>query len=500
MEISVKITREENAAHYGVSVGDVMRISLEDYVAGVVASEIGNAAIEAARAQAVAARTFSWPYYHAGKTITDDSSKHQAFRAARIDPEKYPRAIQAARDTAGQVMRYQGSVIKTCSYSASNGGRTVSSEERWGGARPWLIAQDDPWDAAAGSGRTGHGVGMSQRGAKYAASIGKGYREILAFYYPGTDIWTEGKSIMNDKARQTVELAVGQLGSPYVYGTWGSPCKPALRLKYAGYNPAHKNSIYKACQVLSGKKENCAGCKYNGRLAFDCRGFTHWILEQVGIDIAGGGATSQYNTASNWVLRGTIDKMPDLPCCVFKANGNKMEHTGYHIGGGRIIHCSVGVQEGKVTDKGWTHFAVPVGLYTAEELAAAGVVTYIDCDNPNESEGEPMYQAKVTCPGAFLNMRSAKSKTASVVKRLNKGTIVDVLNDSDLDWWYVRQGGVSGYAMTHSGTQVYLMPIGDAAEEPTDGVSTEGGDTVSVSRKELQTIHDMIGRMLGVAT
>ncbi len=171
MEISVKITREENAVHYGVSVGDVVRIPLEDYVAGVVASEIGNAAIEAACAQAVAARTFAWPYYHAGKTITDDSGKHQAFRAARIDPEKYPRAIQAARDTAGQVLRYQGSVIKTCSYSASNGGRTVSSEDRWGGARPWLIAQDDPWDEAAGGPRTGHGVGMSQRGAKYAASI-----------------------------------------------------------------------------------------------------------------------------------------------------------------------------------------------------------------------------------------------------------------------------------------------------------------------------------------
>lgn len=27
---------------------------------------------------------------------------------------------------------------------------------------------------------------MSQRGAKYAASIGVGYRDILAFYYPGT--------------------------------------------------------------------------------------------------------------------------------------------------------------------------------------------------------------------------------------------------------------------------------------------------------------------------
>ena len=37
----------------------------------------------------------------------------------------------------------------------------------------------------------GHGVGMSQAGAAYLASQGMGYREILAYYYPGTEL-TEG--------------------------------------------------------------------------------------------------------------------------------------------------------------------------------------------------------------------------------------------------------------------------------------------------------------------
>ena len=36
------------------------------------------------------------------------------------------------------------------------------------------------------SGRYGHGVGMSQRGAQYQASKdGRGFEEILSFYYPG---------------------------------------------------------------------------------------------------------------------------------------------------------------------------------------------------------------------------------------------------------------------------------------------------------------------------
>lgn len=34
----------------------------------------------------------------------------------------------------------------------------------------------------------GHGVGMSQAGAAYLASQGMGYREILAYYYPGTEL------------------------------------------------------------------------------------------------------------------------------------------------------------------------------------------------------------------------------------------------------------------------------------------------------------------------
>ena len=34
----------------------------------------------------------------------------------------------------------------------------------------------------------GHGVGLSQYGAKYMAENGADYREILAHYYPGTEL------------------------------------------------------------------------------------------------------------------------------------------------------------------------------------------------------------------------------------------------------------------------------------------------------------------------
>lgn len=176
---------------------------------------------------------------------------------------------------------------------------------------------------------------------------------------------------MNDKASVIVRLAQEHLGDPYVYGAWGSPCTPELRRKYARLNPSHADNIAKKCQVLNGGASNCAGCKWQGALAYDCRGFTHWLLKQVGIEIAGGGATSQYNTISNWAVRGKIADMPDVVCCLFRQSGNKMEHTGMHIGGGQVIHCSAGVQTGSI-GQGWTHYAVPVGLYPADEIQKAG--------------------------------------------------------------------------------------------------------------------------------
>ena len=176
---------------------------------------------------------------------------------------------------------------------------------------------------------------------------------------------------MNEKALKIIEAAKSQLGNPYVFGMWGRECTPSVRRQYAGYNPSHKSAIYKACPVLSGRQSACEGCKWQGKLAFDCRGFTYWCLLQVGITIKGGGATSQYNTAANWVQRGEIREMPDVVCCVFQRRNGRMQHTGLHIGGGKVIHCSNGVQWGDTSDKAWTHYAIPAGLYAAEEIAAA---------------------------------------------------------------------------------------------------------------------------------
>lgn len=189
--------------------------------------------------------------------------------------------------------------------------------------------------------------------------------------------------MMNEKALKIIEAAKSQLGNPYVFGMWGRECTPSVRRQYAGYNPSHKRAIFKACPVLSGKQPSCDGCKWQGKLAFDCRGFTYWcIFQGYGFKLKGGGCTSQWGYRVNWAQKGDIQDMPDVVCCVFQYNRGKYQHTGLHIGGGKVIHCSAGVQWGDTSDKAWTHYAIPAGLYTAEEIAAAGKP---DTSKPTES-------------------------------------------------------------------------------------------------------------------
>lgn len=163
---------------------------------------------------------------------------------------------------------------------------------------------------------------------------------------------------------------------PYVYAAAGEMCTPDWRRNRMGYSDdKYSQAIHDACPVLCGTQPNCDGCKWVDVRCFDCRGFTRWLLAQVGIALAGGGATTQYETASNWVAQGTIDQMPrGLTCCVFKRKDGKMSHTGMHMMNGEIIHCSTIVKRDKLPGTPiWTHYGIPAGLYSDAELRAAGV-------------------------------------------------------------------------------------------------------------------------------
>lgn len=175
------------------------------------------------------------------------------------------------------------------------------------------------------------------------------------------DKLTELKKTGNPLQWVAWQIALLCVGWAYVFGARGQYCTPAnRRARYSDEHPTIKTK----CQNFDGTK-TCTGCKWlpGGERTrfFDCRGFTYWVLKVVfGWELKGAGATSQWNTASNWKAKGGIATMPkDTLVCLFVQSGQKMSHTGFGYNN-ETIECSNGVQHFTSRNKKWTHWGIPV--------------------------------------------------------------------------------------------------------------------------------------------
>jgi len=180
------------------------------------------------------------------------------------------------------------------------------------------------------------------------------------------DFISSGKASGKDLQQLAWEAALMCVGWSYVFGARGEYCDPVNRRRFYQSHGAEHPTIKSGCINFNGSDQEvgkCAQCKEypGGRTRFfDCRGFTYWILKQVyGWTLQGAGATSQWNTASNWKAKGTIDSIPaNTLVCLFVQKGKTMEHTGFGFNYG-TVECSVGVQHFTKRNKKWTHWAIP---------------------------------------------------------------------------------------------------------------------------------------------
>jgi stage II sporulation protein D len=126
-------------------------VDLESYVRGVVPRESPPSwPLEALKAQAVAARSYAIasPVRGAGFDQYADT-RSQVYGGARAETT---RTNQAAAETAGQVLTYQGKVAQTFFFSTS-GGYTENNENSFTGGtpEPYLRGVPDPYEAQANS-------------------------------------------------------------------------------------------------------------------------------------------------------------------------------------------------------------------------------------------------------------------------------------------------------------------------------------------------------------
>jgi stage II sporulation protein D len=121
----------------------VNNVPLEDYVEGVVPSEMPSGwPAQALEAQAVAARTYvlTTTVSKSFDAYSDDRS--QVYGGVGVETAATNNAVAA---TTGQVVEYNGALAET-PFFASSGGYTESDINVWGTNDPWLLGVSDPYD------------------------------------------------------------------------------------------------------------------------------------------------------------------------------------------------------------------------------------------------------------------------------------------------------------------------------------------------------------------
>lgn len=170
---------------------------LEEYVAKVISNEndwAPNGNLENNKAQAVAARTFALRTTNNCTKSIENSTRKQTMRATASQ-----NAIAATQAVAGQVLvdssgdYYQTMYDAFCLSSSDNENYYIVQKNL---AIPKTWAKDNKIPSTylkhtcGTEGDGGHGYGMSQWGARYLASTGKTYDEILNFFYDDASIIT----------------------------------------------------------------------------------------------------------------------------------------------------------------------------------------------------------------------------------------------------------------------------------------------------------------------
>ncbi len=135
----------------------VTEINLEDYIVGVVASEMpASFEKEALKAQAVAARTYAMNKKESRSSLNYDliiGTKDQAYQDNRALLSKwginffsnYLKIREAVKDTQSLVLTYEDKIINAFYFSMSNG-YTEESELVFKQDLPYLQSVDSKWD------------------------------------------------------------------------------------------------------------------------------------------------------------------------------------------------------------------------------------------------------------------------------------------------------------------------------------------------------------------
>jgi len=149
--------QEELVTVYRAS-GEVINISVNDYLIGVVAAEMpASFEIEALKTQSILARTYLRKSQSVGKKLTDtidtqkyiDKNEMKKMWGNSFDTY-YSKIESAVKSTSDLVVVYQNNLID-CVYHSTSNGKTEDSSYVWGNSFPYLKSVSSTWDINSSS-------------------------------------------------------------------------------------------------------------------------------------------------------------------------------------------------------------------------------------------------------------------------------------------------------------------------------------------------------------
>ena len=430
----------------------IMHVYIENYLYGVLPYEMGNDAhIEALKAQAVAARTYTvrMMQSRAGNRYdVVDTTSDQVYYGT---PSGNANCVAAVNATKGIVIK-NGSQYTATYYGASNGGQIESIVNAWGtSGLPYLAVKDDPFDLAN------------------TASVVKRYTVPSA---PGS---TPLGVLLKDKAAAAVRSSHGNVaGSLSIQQVRSiTPHTP----KFAPPSKLYTQMDFALTVTFQGS----AGNAVTTDVTVTCNIFSELeSLLGMSIQSSSNELWSVAKSGSRFVLEarryGHGIGMSQRGAMQMGRQGYSYDQIlGFYYTGCTRVNMSFANQ---VVGSESTS-TIPLDEVPSQGADNAGDTENIgdtgDISTPES--GQTAEQATVQANG-YLNLRAAGSFSAAILTRVLSGTVLRVLSTAD-GWAHVQYGATVAYA-----SMDFLVFSGTVPDGEVPGSAPETPNTIPASLPE----------------
>lgn len=394
----------------GYTLYTIANIYIENYLYGVLPYEMGNSTnIEALKAQAVAARTYTVRMMQnraSGLYDVKDTTSDQVYRGT---PSGNANCVAAVDATKGIVLMYGSSYITTY-YSASNGGQTEI--DRSGTAYAYMKVKDDPFDYANPS-----------------STVKK------------KTVYADLTSSMNSSGLISLlkTKAVSKLSSMGYSATQNNTTLQTLK-NVTAHTPkyASPSRLYtKMDFTFTASTQNSAGSSATATVTVTCDIFDELeSLLSMGIQSLDNELWSVSKSGANFVLEARR-----------YGHGMGMSQRG------AMYMAKLGYTYDQILGFYYDGCKRVQHSFTNTILSADSTEEQVTMEPPADLEEEDTSACKGTVKlvsaGSALAIRSAKSTTAPLIGTAGNGAIVDVLSN-DGTWCFIRFGSLKGYVPSNA--------------------------------------------------